>query len=296
MRKNKNNKKWVSLIAWLVIILIITLASSVVFDMIIPFSKNTRGIEWSTNAYYLSYAWIEEALYDKEDKWSDYATWKDLSVNKKYAYETISTWSNFPLTWKWTKERPNYNMISVNKPIYMNLSWAIDWSSVDFNFCALDPQDPYDEDSCSTLEDGEYINIMLNSQTWSYYSSSWALIDKDDIDGTVFSIENFEMDTYWKTFPTDFQDSYTNLWCHTTENCILKMSLIKYPTDNNGKIIPWIYYKITWFKDSSSNPINLPSQYINIKSKWVSYDYERVLEFKYLQSRVSEIFDFTIFQ
>jgi hypothetical protein len=44
-------------------VLFISLSSYVILDTIVPFSKNTKGMEQSTSAYYLAGAGIEKALF-----------------------------------------------------------------------------------------------------------------------------------------------------------------------------------------------------------------------------------------
>jgi hypothetical protein len=45
------------------LVLFISLSSYVILDTIVPFSKNTKGMEQSTSAYYLAGAGIEKALF-----------------------------------------------------------------------------------------------------------------------------------------------------------------------------------------------------------------------------------------
>jgi len=108
-----NNKKWLSLIFAMWLVLIITLLAMSILEYIIPVSKNTKWIENSSKAYYQATTAIEEGLWEvnQNDVW--YETWTTMQSNSTSNEFTIeATWSTLPPSWKWNSEyNTDYNII-----------------------------------------------------------------------------------------------------------------------------------------------------------------------------------------
>ena len=75
----KKNKEWFGIIIAILIVILISLLAISILDYIVPFSRNTKGIEHSVWAYYQANSGIEEALFHMSEE--SYEVWDEFSTS-----------------------------------------------------------------------------------------------------------------------------------------------------------------------------------------------------------------------
>lgn len=299
----KNNKKWFSLVLAIWVTLVMTLLAFTILEYMIPFSKNVKGIENSSKAFYQANIWIEEALYDM--KWKDAwyeslltISWDSLANGFDIKWE----WKRLPPTWLWNSDyNKDWNKISRWNPIQLEVWWnkipSNLWSSyVKFYFQIPDLDwDGINSDlTLSWSSNFPIINWQLSAEN-NTLNSSWSYIIKNEIDWIERSLyHRWWVDLFWTT--STFQDFYWNVltWnCDDTEEwCILKLSVINKLETTDGTILPYLEWKIalSWPSD------DIPLRYARIKGEWKSSWFRKELNVKVSQQTVIEAFDFTVLQ
>ena len=321
----KKNNSWFSIIFAIWFVVIITLITSVLLTFLFPFSKNIKGVENSSFAYYQALSWIEKALYEKKslDLWED-KSWVFENNKIKYSYNIEASWSILPPAWKWDSEYDkDWNKFSLNEPIQLKLkNKDIDWSKVKFSFRVPD----FSWNWNKYLEEISWDKKMILWQYSGYWfildSSTWAIITTDDInwwneislgsktwilhwawiDRTKVINQNNPITLSFENFDNWNKNSISNYWspkpnliaCKNT-TCTLKMSLInKLIIKENWKEqeIPYLEYKI----DFSQAWVKVPTRLVRIKSNWKVFGFSKNIKIKLPQDSSIWAFDFTIFQ
>lgn len=310
------NKKWFSLplALWLVIVMVLLAYS--ILEYIIPFSRDIKGVENSSIAYYQANNWIEEWLYKVYIRNKDTTIanvdeyWEDTFsavIGSKYSTLSTSSWGNLPPIWEGNSfYNNNWGTISQWNPIQLYiwkdyLSTSI--AAMDFTFRV-----PNIEDGTSLFLTGATVWNLHPIINWQISSvnetlnASWSIIYAVNVCGSV-SDDTCSSNTEWYN-PADWKDLewvdldltptsittfYTNN-CTWTDACILKFSVINKLETPGGTSLPYLEYRIT----TGSNII--PLQYSTIEASWKSYWYRKDIEVKVAWNTVNEAFDFTIFQ
>ena len=282
--KKWNNKKWLSLILAIFLVILISLLAISILDYVIPFSKNVKSIENSSVAYYQANSAIEKWLfkiYERNNSWTILNT---TEFNESYSwvitnkYLTNSSWMILPPSWT--------NKISQWNPIQLDIwDWYLDHTnmSIKINFKLPDFY------SSKTLSwSNSIINWQLSSSTNTLNASSW-IIKANDIDWTDIDLSNSKWITL--TWTTQTISEFYQDHCWTSSWCSLKLSVInRLETNNSPPItIPYLEWKIT-----TNHAI--PLRYSTIKADWKSYWYKKSLEVRVPQNTTNQAFDFTIFQ
>ena len=287
-----NNKKWLSLIFAMWLVLIITLLAMSILEYIIPV---TKWIENSSKAYYQATTAIEEGLWEvnQNDVW--YETWTTMQSNSTSNEFTIeATWSTLPPSWKWNSEyNTDYNIIYPWKPVQLNVwknltSNNLDWSNINFSFQVPD----INTTSTETLSwwTSAIINWQLSSDT-NTLNSSWSYISANDIDNTTKSMNNRAwIDTFWND-SEDFDWFYSNYCNWAWSWCTLKLSVVNKLELSSWNIpVPYIEWKADFWSSK------IPIDNIIIDTSWKSYWFKKDLEIKIPLESTIEAFDFTVFQ
>lgn len=321
----KKNKKAVSLIIVMWIVLVTWLLAITIIELIIPFSRSVSGMENSSKAYYLANAWVEDWLLklkkeyeiiDRNPSWSkvfDITTyWSDRNVSKDKIFSELKMkifWNIEPENWKWDSDYDNnkiYNIISVWNPIQMDITW------INPNNFQIYFKVPTINRLTYKLEDNNkiYINWQVTSENWFLNSVSkverlveswtWPFWSKVLIWNNInnFSIPHNLNLFHWidnNDEPKKFQ-TFFNSNCTWWKKCILKFSIANeliwiHPTDSTKKtILPYLEWRTsyTWW--------NFKLRYSTIESTWKSNNFVKKLEVKVPQATVNEAFDFTVFQ
>ncbi len=295
----KKNITGFSIMIGMVLVLLMTLSAYVILAYIIPFSKNTKWIENASNAYYISYSGIEQALYHIKTRLSLVAeTWSTMPTTSTwYSYTTASSANYIPKDWEWNSEYDkNYNIISQTEPIQLEI-WKWVLTSAPFiNFIFRVPDLDTDNDTTDeTLSWGALaiINWILSSWEDSLIASgSYITANEVQLASSNWLYSNI-INRNWLTLSgaqMSMSTFYVDHCVGTSSWCNLKMSLLNTLelTTNNTKI-PFLEYKI-----STTNSI--PDRYTKINSSGKSYGFQKELEVKVPQVTVNQALDFTIFE
>lgn len=287
----KNNRKWFSLIIAMWLVMITSLLAYTMLEYIIPFSKNVKWIENSTNAFYKANDGIENWLFHISNR-SNLTTESGSTFNwpQSTKFETFSSWLTLPPEWKGNSENLDWNKIAPWEPIQLSIwNWMLYWK-----VWQLRPifRIPGWLTLSGTTDDLPYINWQLSSQTNSLNANSWSLIKASDIDWNMINpainIREW-FDLNWND--VRFNAFYNNRYCWGTwSGCILKLSIINKLVTTDGKLLPYLERKI------DLDDVVIPLRYSRIESAWKSYWFQKKLEAKVPQQTLSEAFDFTVFQ
>jgi hypothetical protein len=162
------NKSWFALVITMMLVIVILLMALVVLEIAIPFSRNIKWIENSSNAYYQANSWVEWAMWfvSQNNVWSQNTkNYWTTSIDNKY--DIVAVWWISPTPSKWNSDfDKNWSKVSQWNPIQMEV-----WNNV-INF---------------TTPPKAYFRVpLLNSSsslTLSWWSSlpiiSWQLSWKD---------------------------------------------------------------------------------------------------------------------
>lgn len=287
----KKNKKALSLVIAISIILVMSLLALYILEYMIPFSKNTKNIEQSVAAYYQADSGIEDALYANKQNISDltFEKSKNISWVRDYSISMNSSWVVLPPVWEWNSEfDSNFNTINIWNPIQIEFWKNLISSFDDFKLTFRVPDLDDDSSTTESLKNGvKYINWQISSGN-DILNSSWSQITDSEIDWNSFIIKSKP----WRKLDDTFQNIdnfYTANCTGTFSGCILKMSVINKLELTDWTPVPYLEWKI-------ENDSNIPLRYKIIKTSWKSYWFKKDLEVRIPQQTVNEAFDFTVFQ
>lgn len=297
--KNTQNKKAFSIVMAIWLVLVMSLLVLYIIEYMIPYSKNVKWIENSSNAFYQAENSIEDAmLFFKDRSNITEEENKDFTSNKvDYKYSTTSSWNTIPSAWEWNSEYDkDFNTISQWNPIQLKVwNWInVDWDNSDNKIYFKIP-DIWKTETLSwwTLP---IINWQLSSDTNNNtLNASWSYITANEIDYDEDDLEIYNrqwINLYWSgwsdfVFNKYYEDNCIDSWSW----CTLKMSIINELELTDWTPVPYLEYK---FDLVSSKKI--PLRYSRIKSSWKSYGFQKELEVKVSQQTTNEAFDFTVFQ
>ncbi len=299
----KKNKSAFSLVVVIWLVLIMSLLVLYILEYMIPYSKNVKWIENSSNAFYQAENSVEDAMLFFSTRWTgsiaEFADKSQLFQNNTiaYKYNTTSSWNVIPYSWEWNSEfDTTFNTISQWNPIQLDI-WngiEIDWNHADTEILFKVPDLDKNPSTIETLSWANLaiINWQLTTDNDTLNATgSW--IKADDIDWSDFDISS-EMWIKLNNAEESFGDFY-NTNCGSWSWCSLKFSIInKLELDNTEKTsVPYLEYKFnfeTWVWKK------VPLRYSRIKSSGKSYGFQKHLEVKIPQQTTNEAFDFTVFQ
>lgn len=312
----KKNKKALSLVIVMWIVLVSSLFILVLLELMLPFSRSVVWMENSAKAYYLANSWLEDSMLILKKDWQQrnqdfFLNWKFWNLNNNQELKKLRTGifinlKNFstqePESGKWNSEFDrDYNKISAWDPIQMTLEWIRDISNLKIFFkiptINLLDYDLKEQNSIYINWQLSWENGFLNSN--NVYRTWWVTRRKYY---TIFTPNFFNQDLYIKDFTwlnskwdyQRFQDAYNQLNC-STKKCILKFSVVRELKAREKKssteiTLPYLEWKITNWSD------DFKKRYADIKSEWKSNWYKRELNIKVQQETVNEAFDFTVIQ
>lgn len=302
----KINKQWFSILIWMGIMILIILTAYVILSFIIPFSKNIKWIDNSSNAYYQSNAWIEKALMHTKTRlstpWQSLITesWAIVWTSVWYVFNTFSSWNTIPVDWYGNSEYSTwYNIISQTEPIQLQIwrkyhSITNLWNqNINFTFKV-----PNLDNNLSTIESFSWglnypvINWILSSENDTLYAS-WSYVKGNNIANSNTTNSNWNItDKEWLTLwwaSATFRIFYQNNCSWTNSWCILKMGVLNDLFLTTGTKLPYLEYKITF-------PWNIADRYTRVESYGKSYGFQKKLDVRVPQQTINQAFDFTVFQ
>lgn len=312
----KKNKKAVALVVVMWIVLVTSLLSLTLMQIIIPFSKSVSGMENSAKAYYMANAWLEEWMLDLKknlenptytldpktfDLTKNLALAQGENSEMHYTKRTVNhKWKNEPESWKWDSEFDrDFNQISVWNPIQMDVTW-LNLSDLKITFKV-----PKINNIVYTLKEDDkcYISWQISSEKWFANSSDAKCIKRVAIPNSnqnmietniQVRLQEYYIGSEKRTVDSNSGGTAFNEICPDWTKCTLKFSIANeliWEFSNNEINLPYLEWKINynWTK-------NYKLRYANIKSTWKSSIYTRDLEIKVPQQTTNEAFDFTVFQ
>nr|MDD3720048.1 hypothetical protein [Candidatus Gracilibacteria bacterium] len=299
----KNNKKAFSLIVAMFLILVTSLLALYLLEYIIPFARNTEGMENGTRAYYESNKGVESTLFAMKKNDAYFETGKTMpTTSTGYSFKLISTGSLIPKIGEGNSDyNIDFNKIGPGIPVQLFLKGSINWNNVKFYFKVPDLDNNPTTNEVFSGGTAPVINWQLSSEKDTLNSTgSYVIYDNiNDSTGTINSI-NFSgkdgliLSGTTETFTYFYNDSVNKC---VASGCILKLSVVNELKTNNGKKIPYLEYKIDFTTAGpGSNPINVANYYSKITTSGKSTGYRKDLELDIPQQTTIESFDFTVFQ
>ncbi len=305
-----SNKKWLSIVLAMWLVLVMSFMVLFILEYIIPFSRNIKWIENSTNSFYQAENWIEESLLFLKTRTDITAeTWAIIWTSVKYKFTTSSSWTTTPVSWEWnswfdksfdTVSQWNpiqlqvwYNKVNLANTIFTFRIPDLDWN---WNFTEI-----MTWASLVSPNPLPIINWQLSSNDKTL-NASWSYITSYDINNSlknwvkIFDWNNNNLNWINYIVWRNLDDTTQNIWDFYTNNCwasswcILKMSIInKLELNSNNTPIPYLEYKIVF---SGQNAL----RFTTINSDWNSYSFSKNLKVRIPQQTTNEAFDFTVFQ
>jgi len=303
----------------MLLVLIMSLLVLYILEYIIPYSKNVKWIENSSNAFYQSESSIEEwlkYLKERDEDIENSVSWVDLRKEKSTIFisnkigskfDTTSSGTIIPPVWEWNSSYSwSFNKISFWEPIQIEVwNGMVDFSNIKFSFQipkALN-KDNKDLDWWTWA----IISWQLSSSNDTLNANkSWILAD--DITSTWIDYEIFDWnDKNWdnieydKWIKLDWNDEdigmfYTSNCYDAGSWCILKMFIVNDLILTDWNSLPYLEYKIDFSSWLQFWVTNIPLRYSRIKSTWKSYGFQKELEVRVPQQTTNDVFNFTIFQ
>ena len=286
----KKNKKALSLVIAISIILVMSLLALYILEYMIPFSKNTKNIEQSVAAYYQADSGIEDALLSMKVNSGtlDYEKHKAISWVRDYSISMTSSGQILPPVWQWNSEfDKNYNKIRIGQPIQIEI-WKNKINPSNFKLYFKVPDLDYDNSTSEILQStpDKLIHWQI-SWNWNTLNASWSQI-------VVWTINNSEISLYSRNW-RNLQDQTKTFWnfynsnCWTSSWCILKLSVINNLELGDWTAVPYLEWKIdAWNK--------IPLRYRIINTTGKSYWFQKNLKVRVPQKTLNQAFDFTVFQ
>ena len=299
----KKNKEWFGIIIAILIVILISLLAISILDYIVPFSRNTKGIEHSVWAYYQANSGIEEALFHMSEE--SYEVWDEFSTSLVWTvssnFSIVATGSRLPPIGNGNSEfDTDWNKIRVWEPIQLELGkWMldiVDWSNISFYFRVPDL-----DNLASTAETLSWASIPII--TWSLSANNTTInaagtyVDANDICNSKDSCSAIDfsskqwVDLDGSETSNERIENFYGIQCDTlSERCTLKLSVINTLETIAGTSVPYI----EWYIDFGSKTV--PLRHAVVETQWRTYGFRKDLEVSVPQQTVSEAFDFTVFQ
>jgi len=135
------NKKGSALLISLIVLVLLSLASTVFVEKVWNFSKASTGIKDSNRAYYFSLWTIEEALMNP--KVTKYSPWTVAQTGitlpaPDNIIKTLTVYTggtSVPTVDKWNSPfDKSYNIISMGSPVQLVIPDGVSWNNVAFTF------------------------------------------------------------------------------------------------------------------------------------------------------------------
>lgn len=295
--------KWFSIVLALGVVLVLTSISIYLLEYIVPFSKNVKGLDNYTKAYYQSWRGIEESLYFLSSANLGSELSQNFTTNPiSYSFQTFSSWSVVPESWKWESNfDKDWGILWQNTPVHIYLPNSVNWinTKIYIRVPNFDGNSGTDESLDALLATEDVVNWQLASKSEVLNSVSigsrfiWGDICHSNVSCTSKDISSLNWvlldgtttDTFWHFF---------SMKCSPNFSCILKLSLVnKLLWQSSGvswKKIPYLEYKINF------DSVYVPYNRVLINTSGKSYGFRKDFSFDFPLKMLNEAFDFTVFQ
>ena len=292
----------------LIVLILISMVTTVFLERIWTFSQTSKWIETSNMAYYdalwvietqLIYTWVTK--YQPWNIQNLIQTWW-VNVGRSLIVSTGS--SIIPKSGEGNSTfDQDYNIITLGQPIQLVIPHGINWDNVNFIFRV--PTIWSASTGVNMDATNSWFILWTIGYSWASLFASWETnIFKWDYINATASLNEFGtfswMTNSWSrmsvnAFYNDLTPTseYLGSWwtkC-TWYVCTLKLSLIRPVPLDDGRIIPFLEYKIV-FLDGN----NIPSQYMILESSAYSYGFFRSRTVRIPQINTNTALDFAILQ
>ncbi len=298
--KTTNNTSWFSIVLAMWLVVILSLTGLYVIEYMVPFSKNIKWIENASQAFYESYAWVEDTLL-RVYSWSIGTDYSDpLTGNQDYGYSFVSRGLEIPTPGLWNSpyDDPNvdnFSTVSQIAPVSLAVGDNVFGGGTNSLTLTLRVPDFDRSGWLDSLESGWYSDVSL----WQLSSENNSLTSKNLINISAatktVSLNLFATGNMWLELwdavsdtGTRFSDFYTSE-CWSWNACTLKISVIKPLVSPSGGVYPFLEYRLV-----SSDLLPYPNTLI--QSRWKSYGFTKSLDVYVPQQTTSSAFDFTVLQ
>jgi len=287
---NNTNQNWFSIILAMWVVLILSLTWLYLVEYMIPFSRDIKGIENASQAFYESYGWVEENILQvySWSLWSDYS--KSSSSLQDYEYTFLGSGDRVPALGQWNSEfDSDFSRFSQTETISLQV-WNGRFTDVseDIFFRFQIPEFWWVSQNFAPPNN----DIILWQLSWRWgtlTSASGALIQENDANSNI----NIWSSVWAPLTGSDevFSDYFRDvLDCDNPANtCTLKISVINPLISSNNSLVPYLEYSI-----QTSDPIPYPNPMMT--SKGNSFGFSKTLEVFIPQEVTSSAFDFTVLQ
>ncbi len=290
-------QKGFSIIFAIIIIIIASSMSIYLLSFVVPYSRNVKGLENSTKAYYVANAWIESALWDKSQNILWFEETKNLTSNSQwYGFEITATGSLIPSAWQWNSNfDDDWNILGYSSPIQLSIGDGMidNWANVKFDFRVPDLDgDGNNLDQSIETSQPVVLTWQLSSPWKTLLPTNATFISPSNINSSspviLSSKQWVELDNSNKSF-SDFY----NANCSTSSSpCTLKISVIwdLVTWGPSSTQIPYLEYQI------DTGWQNIPLRFTNIHASGKSYGFKKEIHVQIPQLTTDQAFDFALFQ
>ncbi|MDD2486863.1 MAG: hypothetical protein PHS92_00630 [Candidatus Gracilibacteria bacterium] len=309
---NISDRKGSALIITLFLTIIISLIAIYLLDKIMPISQSVKGIENSNMAYYNGFTGVEKALFAMTGANPAYESGANthLTTATGYIFQITASGNVIPRPGEGNSEYSTgeWNAVGPGRPVQLVINKSgIDWDSVNFTFRVPDLNGDGTQESLSgTLAGSGYINWILSGSGKTLFASgetgmingttinsasaiSLSAREGLDLNGSGGTLKQFYNSTSPFFIPSTGLG--TNGADCSTNKCTLKFSMVNSLILSDGKLAPYLEYKITF------NPLlPIPLQYAKIESDGYSYGFKKHIRRDVEQITTNETIDFTVFQ
>ena len=291
----KKNKSAFSIVIAMWLVLIMSLLVLYILEYMIPYSKNVKWIENSSNAFYQAENSVEDAFLNFKNRTNitqEFSKQFTSSSPVDYQYNTTSSWNTIPYSWEWNSEYDtDFNTISQWNPIQLDIWNDLGISDIKVTFKVPDLSSWTETLSWVTLP---IINWQLSAEDDTLNATgSW--IRANEINWNQIDIDDRQwINLFWSEWNSEELLNFYNSKCWSWKECSLKFSIInKLELNVNNTPVPYLEYKFIF---NTSIWKKVPLRYSRIKSSGKSYGFQKHLEVKIPQQTTNEAFDFTVFQ
>jgi len=284
--------------------LLLSLTGLYLVEYMIPFSRNIKGIENASQAFYKSYGWVEQSLY-KIYEWDIGGSFSDeFTLDSGIAFTAQWSWSVIPSPWDGTSRYDeDRNRLSVIEPlqlyIWKNRIPSSGPSRLVFRVRIpdIDGAWGFDEEFDADQED-DIVLWQLSSENTSLFAS-WSLIWESEIElgVTDYRLWSQNWARLGSSAPESFGSFYDSECRWITQECILRFIVINpLVSSTNEALIPYLEYQFEVSWNIWSNPAKIPYPIVRINSQWSTSGFSKNLEVDIPRDAINSAFDFAIFQ
>ena len=294
MKHSKNNK-WFALIFAMWIVVSVSLTIIFLWEYIMPYAKDTKNIEFSSNAFYQSYSATEQAMsyIQEEEVGSEDQNQLSLGAKNDIAYTIEARWNRIPPAWEWNSEYdPDWNTLSEWNPIQLEV-WNGVWDNAFIYFRVPQISNNYSNLSRPVEKEGGLIWWQLTSETDTLNSADADnRVQWSDFAWVTEKHKVIVWEQQWETLEWDLEDfnSFYSNNCSSAP-CTLRFFVInQLQLNNTAKTsIPFFEYQI-------GGADELPLRYTRINATGYSYWFKKDFYSLIPQKTVNEFVGVTVVQ